>query len=380
MSAVSSWVEQAATAVVERNIAASATASSIASQAASIAARHLHHHNNKQDWSSGSTWVDMIDVNLPSQLSLLPAMFRTIAFMCVLPVLALTLGDVIGWAIFKLVLRPLGYASTVRYKDPEPTDAIKVGAYGTSSAVRGKSKPRSRAIDNLKQQADDDRVSVPDGNKKKKQRPSSLPAPLRRVRDSSPDLNAFELDSSALKNGSGDGQDAKEGTRADDDSSSSNAPSPVLSYGSLSRSPSASPSNSPRSPVLVLPMSSSSPKNHNNKANRPRRQRSLSETSTGSSVSAGLQRFRAPSIGWDGPLLAGEDGLLSPARSDDEALAGFAADAGAATASGDSDVDGEDESNGDATTTDGAGGLRKRKARVAGAPKRGPKFDFTSME
>ncbi|KAK4054244.1 hypothetical protein OIV83_001270 [Microbotryomycetes sp. JL201] len=387
VSTMQDWVSHATAAIVddgggaERLPAASSTASSIASAAASAARRHLDHYIPYETATTSPSMlallIDVVDVKLPANLSLLPAMFRTIAFLCVLPVIALTVGDIVGWAIFKLVLRPLGYASTVRYKDPEPTTKVSSSASTVGSGVRN--KPRSRAVDNLKA-SDSGGGAAATGHGRK--RPSSLPAPLRRVRDSSPDLNAFELDTSALKQGDGSSRDGFR-SGADDDSASSTAPSPVLSYESLSRSPSASPSNSPRSPMLVLPMSpstSSTLPNAQSRSSRPRRQRSLSETSTGSSVSAGLQRFRAPSVGWEGPLLGGEDGLLSPARSDDEALAAFGelkplSSEQQPANTGDDDFEAPDDSNGN----DLANGLRKRKQRVAGAPKRGPKFDFTSM-
>ncbi|GAA5935160.1 uncharacterized protein JCM15063_000956 [Sporobolomyces koalae] len=57
---------------------------------------------------------------LQDHLQVLPTLFRVLAALCFLPVAALAFADVIGWAFFKLVLRPLGYASTIRFKDPEP--------------------------------------------------------------------------------------------------------------------------------------------------------------------------------------------------------------------------------------------------------------------
>lgn len=50
--------------------------------------------------------------SLPPYLDLLPSLFRALAFIVILPVLLLAAVDVVGWAVFKLVLRPLGYAST----------------------------------------------------------------------------------------------------------------------------------------------------------------------------------------------------------------------------------------------------------------------------
>ncbi|GAA6059507.1 hypothetical protein JCM10212_002250 [Sporobolomyces blumeae] len=57
---------------------------------------------------------------LNDHLDVLPTLFRVLAACFFLPVAALALADLIGWAFFKLVLRPLGYASTIRFKDPEP--------------------------------------------------------------------------------------------------------------------------------------------------------------------------------------------------------------------------------------------------------------------
>ena len=37
---------------------------------------------------------------------------RLIALMALLPIVILTLVDVLGWLTFKLILRPLGYTST----------------------------------------------------------------------------------------------------------------------------------------------------------------------------------------------------------------------------------------------------------------------------
>lgn len=50
--------------------------------------------------------------SLPYHLSLLPSFFRILAFLCILPVLLLAAVDIVGWAFFKILYRPLGYAST----------------------------------------------------------------------------------------------------------------------------------------------------------------------------------------------------------------------------------------------------------------------------
>ncbi|SGY99320.1 BQ5605_C034g11279 [Microbotryum silenes-dioicae] len=83
-------------------------------------------------------WLSF-DPPLPVQLALVPSICRFIAFLLFLPVIALALTDVFGWVIFKLVLRPLGYASTTRFKDPEPEAAIKL----TNPRSRSTSKQRS---------------------------------------------------------------------------------------------------------------------------------------------------------------------------------------------------------------------------------------------
>lgn len=50
-------------------------------------------------------------LQLPPQLSLLPYLFRMMAFAFFMPVIILAFGDCLGWAFFKLILRPLGYSS-----------------------------------------------------------------------------------------------------------------------------------------------------------------------------------------------------------------------------------------------------------------------------
>lgn len=49
---------------------------------------------------------------LPYHLSLLPSTFRLLAVMFFLPVLFLAFADLVGYVVFRLFLRPLGYAST----------------------------------------------------------------------------------------------------------------------------------------------------------------------------------------------------------------------------------------------------------------------------
>lgn len=52
-----------------------------------------------------------LDLELPYHLSLLPSLFRMVALVFFAPVLILAAGDCLGWAFFKLILRPLGYSS-----------------------------------------------------------------------------------------------------------------------------------------------------------------------------------------------------------------------------------------------------------------------------
>ncbi|GAA6005477.1 hypothetical protein JCM11491_003655 [Sporobolomyces phaffii] len=76
---------------------------------------------------------DPID-QLREHIQVLPTLFRVLAALCFLPVAFLAFADVIGWAFFKLVLRPLGYASTIRFKDPEPPAFISGDSATPSSA------------------------------------------------------------------------------------------------------------------------------------------------------------------------------------------------------------------------------------------------------
>lgn len=59
--------------------------------------------------------------SLPYPLTLLIPLFRLLAIACILPVILLASVDMVGWFFFKLILRPLGFASTIRFKDPEPS-------------------------------------------------------------------------------------------------------------------------------------------------------------------------------------------------------------------------------------------------------------------
>lgn len=52
-----------------------------------------------------------LELALPYHLSLLPSLFRMVALVFFAPVFILAAGDCLGWAFFKLILRPLGYSS-----------------------------------------------------------------------------------------------------------------------------------------------------------------------------------------------------------------------------------------------------------------------------
>ncbi|GAA5881397.1 hypothetical protein JCM1840_007553 [Sporobolomyces johnsonii] len=71
---------------------------------------------------------------LQGHIEILPTLFRCVALIFFLPVLALALADLVGWAFFKLVLRPLGYASTIRFKDPEPPSMLVPASVDTTLA------------------------------------------------------------------------------------------------------------------------------------------------------------------------------------------------------------------------------------------------------
>ncbi|SCZ90265.1 BZ3500_MvSof-1268-A1-R1_Chr9g10770 [Microbotryum saponariae] len=196
-------------------------------------------------------WLSL-DPPLPVQLALVPSICRFIAFLLFLPVIALALTDVFGWAIFKLVLRPLGYASTTRFKDPEPEDVTKMT---TTRRSRSTSKPRS----------------------------SSRP----RISPTDSDYIDATIDGDSER--SGHSKPSNESTAEGDTSSSSDA-----------QDESRSPSRSPQLPHhLTLG------------------DRADSYSSSGTSR---LNRFRAPSVGFDGPLFAVGEELASPGRSDDEPL------------------------------------------------------------
>ncbi|GAA6052185.1 hypothetical protein JCM3770_000785 [Rhodotorula araucariae] len=71
--------------------------------------------------SAAAAWrlVFVSHSDLPQSLQFLPTLFRLFAIALFVPVAALAVVDIVGWVAFKLVLRPLGYASTRHFKDPE---------------------------------------------------------------------------------------------------------------------------------------------------------------------------------------------------------------------------------------------------------------------
>ncbi|GAA5898191.1 uncharacterized protein JCM6883_000955 [Sporobolomyces salmoneus] len=92
-------------------------------------------------------WLTVSEPQLDSlreHIQVLPTLFRVLAALCFLPVAFLAFADVIGWAFFKLVLRPLGYASTIRFKDPEPPAFISTLSSGPGTDT---SPPSSASSD-----------------------------------------------------------------------------------------------------------------------------------------------------------------------------------------------------------------------------------------
>ncbi|SCV70033.1 BQ2448_1427 [Microbotryum intermedium] len=196
-------------------------------------------------------WLSL-DPPLPVQLALVPSICRFIAFLLFLPVIALALTDVFGWAIFKLVLRPLGYATSADLENPP--------APGTSDHT-----PRLRPGDTMK-------MTIRRSRSTSKQRSSS------RARVIPTDCDYIDATISKPSN---------ESTAEGDSSSDANDDS-------------RSPSHSPQLPHhLTL------------------QDRALSSPTLATSR---LNRFRAPSVGFDGPLFAVGEELASPGRSDDEPL------------------------------------------------------------
>ncbi|GAA6008811.1 hypothetical protein JCM10207_001732 [Rhodosporidiobolus poonsookiae] len=210
---------------------------------------------------------------LPEPLRALPSIFRLLAFSIILPVLALTLIDVVGWVFFKLLLRPLGYASTVRFKDPEPPTMLV---------------PAPGAVDNSN---------------------SSI------VHSSHAALVPSTSSSSSGASSSG----ASESSSAPSSPETSTRPElhaapavPIVS--SATSRPHRSPSRQSRSHAHSSSSSSTG---------------SASSSSGGDTLTRRMSRNRAPSVGLDGPLLGdGEttDGMATPGGESSEAESEAGAD------------------------------------------------------
>lgn len=208
-------------------------------------------------------------------------------------------------------------------------------------------------------------------------RTSSLPATLR----SRHGVAIDELRSKAVAAAVGSAGSPLANELQSHSPTSSNNSSPVMTYSdslasspSSSRSPSltSSPSTSPRSGVEPLPSIAAAASS----SKKPSRRKRSHSTSSVSSLSAGLRRYRAPSVGFEGPLLfasgtTDEDGPMSPLRSDDEverSMMGVINSTGSGTS-------GEEESEESADE----GGLRRRRPKESGGMRRGPGFGFTQM-
>jgi len=74
-----------------------------------------------------------LTVPLATPLALLPGLFRLLAFLAILPVVVLSLLDIIGWCFFKGFLRPLGLNTTRQFKDPPPAPPSSDGSQTPSS-------------------------------------------------------------------------------------------------------------------------------------------------------------------------------------------------------------------------------------------------------
>ncbi|ORY55721.1 hypothetical protein BCR35DRAFT_309958 [Leucosporidium creatinivorum] len=292
-----------------------------------------------------------LELELPYHLSLLPSLFRMVALVFFAPVVILAAGDCLGWAFFKLILRPLGYSSVIRFKDPEPpTTRLSPPSASTSRRARSSSQRAGKRH-----------------NEEGIQRTTSLPARPRRHSTSSTihassalGLGGLDSTSSSTTHSPPNGEARSASPSSFTTTSSSSSSSPILMTYSSSSSLSSSPSNSPKSIDLALPDS------HPHSHGRPR---SASTGSSSSSILPGLRRHRAASVGVEGPLFGtqedGEEpGLMSPARSDCEELPPMT----------------ESESEGEGGNTTLTSTVRRRRGRQAGVPRRGPKFDFTVME
>ncbi|GJN91016.1 hypothetical protein Rhopal_004030-T1 [Rhodotorula paludigena] len=222
------------------------------------------------EWSAATTRIVFVShSDLPPSIQFLPALFRVLALALFLPVAALAVVDIVGWAFFRFVLRPLGYASTRHFKDPEkepklvavPTgDATHSPNHGPgvlpSSSESSSGASSSGASDVFPSPAYSDNASLP---------------PESPRRGKPPALAAIKT---------------------------SDLPSAAHSSSGTSTSPSsvAQQRRTPSSPT------------------QPTRRRQRAREHVSSAASSGdesstvrrMSRDRAPSIGLDGPLFGGE--------------------------------------------------------------------------
>ncbi|GAA5851761.1 hypothetical protein JCM8547_001199 [Rhodosporidiobolus lusitaniae] len=206
---------------------------------------------------------------LPEGIQWVPSACRVLALFCFVPILALSVVDVVGWAFFKLVLRPLGYTSTARFKDPEPPSML-VPAPGAVDASGSKIEHSSSGSDAL-QLSTASSASSSSGPSSSGASDTSSSAP------SSPETtNTLSL------------HDAPP-------SSSSAPPSRLKSRSGRS--------HSSTSALAFTPAHSKSP--------------SLASTSD-DAFTRRMSRDRAPSVGLDGPLFDGDgtDGAVTPGAED----------------------------------------------------------------
>lgn len=73
-----------------------------------------------------ATAAGKMSLDLPPLLSPLPYLFRMMALAFFMPVILLAMGDCLGWAFFKLILRPLGYSSV----------CVSTGSFADHAGVR----------------------------------------------------------------------------------------------------------------------------------------------------------------------------------------------------------------------------------------------------
>ncbi|BGP48764.1 hypothetical protein JCM10450v2_004640 [Rhodotorula kratochvilovae] len=219
--------------------------------------------------------------DLPPSLQVLPTLFRLLAVALFVPVAALAVVDIVGWAAFKLVLRPLGYASTRHFKDPEK-DArlvavpLRGSTHSPSSTCEGVlpssgESTSSGASDIFPSPAFSDSTPLP---------PVDEGGTIRAGR--SPALAAIVTSASAS-------------------SSSSSSPSSSSSSGTSSPHRGRV-SSHPRVRTSSLRLSQDA-----RRASPPSSTASPSESGDESSTARQMRRDRAPSVGLDGPLFGEGD-------------------------------------------------------------------------